>query len=141
MEKPVISHDDIHFEQARYALVLHWSTLIGFIILVASFVVYVFGWLPSHVPLSQLPHLWALPVDDYLKATQTPTGWNWLKLVENGDFATLLGVAWLCACSVFCMLAVLPIYFRRRDWVSAVVCILAIAVQLFAASGTLGAGH
>ncbi len=127
-------------EQKRYATWLNWGARSGLLMLIAAFVAYVSGWLPSHIALDQLPKVWGLPVDEYLKQTGAPTGWSWLRLVGQGDFASLIGIAWLSASSLICLLAVLPIYVRRRDWVFVALCVGALAVQGLAASGMLVAG-
>jgi hypothetical protein len=135
-----MSNDHISIEQQRYATLLSWGSRSGLALLVVSFIAYVFGWMPAHVPLEQLPNLWNLPVGEYLKKTDTPTGWNWILLVPNGDFASLVGIAWLSGCSLICLLAIIPIYARRKDRVFVMLCVFALAVQLLAASGMLRAG-
>ena len=124
-----------HPEQLRYATVLHWSTLTGFIVLIATFVAYVFGWLPAYIPLEQLPHLWNLSTAEYLKATGMPTGWSWLTMLGKGDLASLLGIAILSGCSIICIVAIMPIYARNKNITYLVICILEIAVLLLSASG------
>lgn len=132
----------ISIEQQRYATLLSWGTRSGLILLIISFLVYVFGWMPAHVPLEQLPDYWNLPVAEYLERTGTPTGWNWLAMIDRGDFASLVGIAWLSGCSLVCLVAVIPIYARRQDKVFVMICVIALAVQLLAASGMLGSsGH
>lgn len=135
------NNSHISVEQQRYATLLSWGAHSGLAILAVSFVAYLFGWMPAHVPLEQLPQVWNLPVGEYLKLTNTPTGWHWLDLLANGDFASLVGIAVLSGCSLICLLAVIPAYARRGDWVFVAICVIAIAVQLLAASGTLGVGH
>jgi len=135
-----MDNDHISIEQQRYATLLSWGARSGLAVLSLSFLAYVFGWMPAHIPLDQLPGIWSLPVHDYLKQTQTPTGWSWLTLTGNGDFASLLGIAWLSGISLVCLLSVIPIYFRRKDMVFVVICIIALAVQLLAASSLLGSG-
>ena len=130
----------ISIEQQRYATLLSWGTRSGLILLIVSFLAYVFGWMPAHVPLERLPNYWSLPVADYLKQTDTPTGWAWLTLVGQGDFASLVGIAWLSASSLLCLVAVIPIYVRRKDKVFVMLCIFALAVQLLAASDMLKSG-
>ena len=125
----------------RYASLLDWGTRIGFVTLAASFAVYLFGWLPPHVPMEKLPGLWNLPVDRYLQFTATPTGWGWLALAHKGDLANLLGIAVLAACSLPPLLAMIPLYLRQRDRVFAALCALEVAVIVLAASGVLTAGH
>lgn len=122
-------------EQLPYARVLHWSTLTGFIVLILTFAAYMFGWLPSSVPLERLPHLWSLSAGDYLKATGTPTGWNWLFMMGKGDFASLLGIAILSGSSIACIVAIMPVYAKAKNTTYLVICALEIAVLLLSASG------
>jgi len=130
----------ISIEQQRYATLLSWGSRSGLALLIASFLAYVLGWMPAHVPLEQLPNLWNLPVGEYLEQTNTPTGWAWLTMTDRGDFASLVGIAWLSGCSLVCLLAVIPIYARRKDRIFVMLCMLALAVQLLAASGMLRTG-
>lgn len=122
-------------EQLPYATVLHWSTLTGFVVLIVTFVAYMLGWLPASVPLEQMPHLWGLSTDEYLKATGTPTGWSWLFMMGKGDFASLLGIAILSGCSIACIAAIMPIYAKARNTPYLVICTLEIVVLLLSASG------
>jgi len=131
-DEPIISE-----EQQRYATWLNWGMRSGLAILVLSFLAYVLGWLPAHFPLEQLPSVWGLPTAEYLKQTNSPTGWDWLQLIGNGDFAGLIGIAWLSGCSLLCLIVVLPIYARRKEWWFVTICISALFVQVFAASGIL----
>jgi len=135
-----MSNDHISIEQQCYATLLSWGSRSGLVLLVVSFLAYVFGWMPAHVPLEQLPNLWNLPVGEYLEQTNTPTGWAWLTMIDQGDFASLVGIAWLSGCSLICLLAVIPIYARRKDRIFMMLCIFALAVQLLAASGMLKTG-
>lgn len=122
-------------EQLPYATVMHWITLLGFLVLILTFVAYMFGWLPASVPLDQLPHLWNLSRAEYLKATGTPTGWCWLFMMGKGDFASLFGIAILSGCSIACIAAILPIYAKEKNTTYIVICLMEITVLLFSASG------
>jgi hypothetical protein len=128
-------------EQLRYARVLEWGARIGLGVAVAAFALYASGVLPGHVPLDRLSQLWSLPLAEYLARSQTPIGWQWLRLATHGDFASLAGIALLATVSVACLAAVIPIYLRRADRVYATLCILAIAVLALAASGVFMVGH
>ena len=128
-------------EQLRYARWLDWGAKAGFAALVVGFLAYATGLLPAQVPFERLPELLALPLDRYLAATGTPTGWGWTTLLAYGEYASLVGIALLAGCSALCLLAIVPIYLRRRDTVYAIVCILEIAVLALAASGVLTSGH
>jgi hypothetical protein len=68
-----------------------------------------------------------------------PTGWGWLGRIGEGDYAAILGIAWLSGCSLLPLLAVIPIYLGRRDHVFATICVVEIAILLLAASGILAA--
>lgn len=138
---PVPSGAPQSVAQLRYAALLDWGTRIGFLTLAATFAAYVFGWLPPHVPLEQLPGLWDQPVSRYLELTRTPSGWGWLALARHGDLANLVGIAVLAACSLPPLLAVIPLYLKQRDRVFAGICALEVAVIVLAASGVLTAGH
>jgi magnesium-transporting ATPase (P-type) len=135
MEQPVRQTAS---EQLSYAEVLHWSILLGFIVLVVTFLAYVLGWLPSYVPLERLPQLWGLSATEYLKATGTPTGWSWLFMMNKGDFASQLGIAILSGCSIACIIAIMPAYVKAKNFAYIAICILEIAVLVLSASGILG---
>lgn len=136
-----MDNQHISVEQQRYATLLSWGANTGLALLIICFLAYVLGWMPAHVPLDQLPSLWNLPVGEYLRQTNTPNGWGWMLMISKGDFASLVGIAWLSGCSLICLLAIIPIYTRRRDKVFVMICVIALAVQLLAASGILGGGH
>lgn len=128
-------------EAARYALLLDLGTRVGVLALLLSFAAYLFGILPPHVPLAELPSVWNLPVDAYLQRTGTPMGWGWLALAHKGDLSNLIGIALLAGCSLAPLLGLIPLYLKRRDYAYAVICALVAAVVALAASGLLTGGH
>jgi hypothetical protein len=128
-------------ESRRYALLLDWSTRLGVLALLLAFAAYIFGILPPHVPLDQLPGLWNLPVDVYLQRTATPQGWGWVALAYHGDLANLVGIALLGGSSLAPLLGLMLLYAKRKDRVYAVICAVILAVLLLAASGLLTGGH
>lgn len=128
-------------EQLRYARLLDWGTRIGLVVLVLTFAAYMSGLTPPHVPLAQLPSLWGQPVAGYLQQTQSPLGWGWLALVPRSDVAGLVGIVVLAGCSLLCLLALVPLYWRRGDRAFVALCLAEVAVVLLAASGWLTAGH
>ena len=128
-------------EQLRYARLLGWGTRIGFVLLVVAFALYVAGILPALVPPQRLPGLWSQPVGAYLATTGTPTGWNWLAHLGRGDMAALVGIAWLAACSVPCLLALLPLAQARGDRWLVALCLAESFVIAAAASGVVSGGH
>ena len=96
-------------EQLRYARVLEIGSKLGFVTLVAGFLAYVTGVLEEHVVVEQLPALWGLSLAEYLRMTQTPTGWGWIVHLHKGEFAGLLGIAVLAlSTAAIIFLGVLP---------------------------------
>lgn len=128
-------------EHRVYARWLEWGTRLGFAGLLISFVLYVFGVLPAHVSPQDLPLLWTLPVDAFVAATQTPTGWGWVALLPRADALGLAAIVLLSGCSLACLLAVAPIYWRRGDRMHAALAVAVVLVVLLAASGLLTGGH
>jgi len=128
-------------EQLRYARWLEWGTRAGLAALVLLFLAYGVGLVEPHVPHSRLPEVWNLPVSEFLVATGLPAGWGWLAFAHRGDIANLLGIAMLTGASLLALLALLPLYLRRRDRLYVALCLMQVAVLLLAASGVLTSGH
>jgi hypothetical protein len=128
-------------EQLRYARLLDWGTRAGLAVLLLSFAAYVLGLVDAQVPPERLAALWGQPVDRFLALTGTPTGWGWLALLRRGDMAGLLGISILAGSSVLCLLALVPLYWARRDKAYVAICLAEVAVLVLAASGWLTAGH
>jgi uncharacterized membrane protein len=130
-----MSHHRLPPEQMRYATVLHWGTLIGFVTLVVTFILYMTGLAKADVPLHQLPQLWKLSAADYAAATGLHDGWSWLLAMDKGDFLSLLGIAILSACPILCIAAVVPVYLKEKNYIYAALGLMAVLVLLYAASG------
>ena len=124
-------------EQLRYAKVLGVGVQFGFVLLVVSFLLYLFGVLEPLVPVDQLPKYWGLPVAEFVKATNTPTGWGWVALVGKGDMLNLVGIAVLAAVSAVSSIAVLPIFARRGEMAHLMIAVLQVVVLVVSASNIL----
>lgn len=122
-------------QQLRYALLLQWGTRVGLAVLVLSFAGYATGWLPAHLPPERLAQLWSQPVQSYLAASGSPTGWAWIRLAHHGDVMGLAGIAILAGCSAPSLLALVPLYAAARDRRFVALCLLQALVVLAAASG------
>ncbi|NWF75263.1 MAG: hypothetical protein HXY53_01580 [Nitrospirae bacterium] len=127
-------------EQLTYARVLDLGMKIGLLILIVFFIIYVTGILPSYIPVNDLPKYWKLSVHQYLDATGIQQGWTWLKLLNRGDFLNFFGIAFLAGVTIICYIAVIPIFFRKKDKVYGVLAIIEVLVLLLAASGVLKTG-
>ena len=128
-------------EQIRYARLLELGARLGLGVLVLAFVAYLSGLLDAHVAPERLPEVWSLPVGQYLARTHQSPGWHSLLEWQFGDIASLWGIAILSTCSVVCLLALVPGYWRRGDRLFSLVCLAQAAVILLAASGWLAVGH
>jgi hypothetical protein len=128
-------------EQLVYAGWLNIGMMIGFVLLLGTFVVYLLGIAPPHVPVDDLPRYWTMPVKEYLKAANVHTGWSWLTLAGKGDFMNFLGIAFLSAVTTVCFARIVPILFRNGDKVYGTIAVTEILVLVLAASGILAAGH
>ena len=125
----------------RYASLLDGGTRAGLLLLVLSFSAYVFGLLTPHVPVERLPSLWNLPVATYHEVTHTPKNFDLIVMLGHGDRINMIGIAVLAGCSLPPLLALIPLFLRRRDIFYAVICALEVVVLLLAASGVLTSGH
>ena len=128
-------------EQLRYADWLDAGTKIGLCLLVVSFVLYASGVVAPHIPLSELPALWVLPVSEYLAATKLPTGWGWLPMTGRSDMMNFLGIAFLSLVTVGCYARLAVTYVRQGDKACAWIVLGEICVLILAASGLVGGGH
>lgn len=125
-------------EQLRYATVLDWGMKIGLGILAIGFLAYVFGLVPSHIPLAEIPNYWKMPVEQYLQRTGMPTGWDWIGMLGSGDILPIAGIAILAGVSALCVFFVLiPGYAKNRDKAYLVISIVQVLVLVLAASGIL----
>jgi len=124
-------------EELRYAETLGAVVRLGFVLLIASFLAYLLRIPQPRVPMDRLPQYWSLPVDQFVKATHTPTGWDWLTAVGYSDILNLVGVAVLAAASAFSSLAVLPIFARRGEFALIAITLLQLLVLAVSASNIL----
>ncbi len=127
-------------EQLEYAKLLDIGMKIGLLMLVISFAMYLLGIFTPHVPVSDLPKYWSMPVKEYLTATNIHTGWYWIYQLGKGDFLNFIGIAFLSGVTIICYLRIIPILFRKKDTVYAVLAIIEVLVLVLAASGILKSG-
>jgi hypothetical protein len=116
-------------EQLLYARWLDIGTRIGMALLIASFAVYVFGWLDPHVAHADLARLWTLPVERFVAQTGAPTGWAWLEHLHKGDYLNFLGVVVFTTITLVCYARIIPALPRLQAALAAI----QIAVLLAAA--------
>ncbi|MDE2259437.1 MAG: DUF1634 domain-containing protein, partial [Betaproteobacteria bacterium] len=95
----------------------------------------------AEVPLTQLPQLWKLSAADYAAATGLPAGWGWVLALNKGDFLSLLGIAILSACPIVSIASVVPVYLKEKNYIYVAICLMAVVVLLYAASGAVNVHH
>lgn len=127
-------------EQTLYAAILNKGMLLGLVILVITFALYVFGIVSPYIPVDKLTQHWHLGVHDYLTQLDIPAGWGWLGLLGYGDFLNFIGVALLAGVSIICYAAIVPTLLRQGDTIYAILAILEVIVLTAAATGLVGGG-
>ncbi len=128
-------------DQARYARLLAIGTHSGLALLVILFGIYMLGIVEPHVAHERLPELWKLPASRFLEETGLSGGWGWTAFIGRADILTLVGIVSLAACSVPCLLAIMPVYWASGQRILFAICALEVAVIGLAASGLVGGGH
>lgn len=128
-------------EQLAYAKLLDLGMKVGLLGLTITFVIYLTGIFAPHIPVTDLPKYWSLPVHSYLEQTGSHAGWTWLYLINQGDYLNFIGIVFLAAITLVCYLRIIPILFRNKDIIYAIIAIIEVLVLALAASGLLKAGE
>ena len=135
-------------EQIAYANILNKGMWFGLALLIITFVIYISGVLPSHVPIeelaktppgSEVPY-WGMRAHEFNTAFNIPTGWGWTALAGKGDYLNFIGIAILAGLTILCYLTILPILIKKKDTPYVIIAILEVAVLALAASGILKVG-
>ena len=124
-----------------YARWLDWGTRIALAVLLVAFFSYLVGMREPWVPLDQLPHVWNLPVRQYLDAISGPRGWGWLALAGKGDFANFAGIALLSLVTLVCYLRLLAGLLSAGRTRYALLAAAQVLVLLAAAAGVFSSAH
>ena len=127
-------------EQLLYANILNKGMIIGILVLLVTYAIYLSGLLPTFIPVEDVPKYWGMSVAAFSHELGTPTGWAWVSSIGKGDYLNFVGVALLAAVSIFCYASIVPGLLRKKDTVLVVIVILEILVLCFAASGILKSG-
>jgi hypothetical protein len=127
-------------EQLLYAGILDKGMKVGIVMLFVSFTVYLTGILSPYVPVNDLPKLWTLKVHDYLQAAHIEHGWWWTTMLHKGDFLNFAGIAFLGSVTIICFVAIIPTFFKKKDYVYGIMAIIEVLVLVLAASGILKSG-
>ncbi len=119
-----------------YARLLGVLSIIGMILLFATFILYAFELIPSAVTPEKITQLWHLDVGSFHDVTATPVGWAWVGEILTGSGITFAALVFLAFSSLVCLVSLIPIYLTAKDsWYLAIV-LLQVAVLAVAASGS-----
>ncbi len=137
-----------HHEQVIYANILEKGMYFGLGCLVITFGLYVFGIIPSAIPLTEVSKYWSQDAHSYLKAIDQDflhldhphIGWTWTTLLGKGDFLNFLSISLLAGLTIFCYLAIIPSLLKKKDVAYTVMTIVEIIILGLAASGILAVG-
>lgn len=128
--------------QIRYANTLFYGSVIGFVIMLVTYALYVLGVLEPQIPLDQMPALWTQSAAAYREVGNIPQGWGWLALIGKGDICNFIGIVILAGLTIVCFIQLGCSFLRRKDWLMSVIAFLEVVVLALAASGILvGGGH
>ena len=127
-------------EQITYANLLFYGSWSALALMAVTYLIYVLGILPPHVPLDKVTVLWEKNAHEYLTQGNVPVGWGWVKLLGTGDFLNFAGLVLLAGMTIICFIPLVPAYLKEKRPVYAVIAVLEILVLAFAASGIVGGG-
>jgi len=136
-------------EQMLYARILASGMYLGLGVLLFTFTLYLTGILDPAVPIRELPNYWTLPAHEYLEAINheflhrdsVVVGWGWMAVLNRADYLNFIGIALLALVTIVCYLGILPMLFRKKDWIYGTIAILEVLILALAASGVVSAGH
>jgi len=124
-------------EQLRYANVLSIGVRAAFVLMVITFVIYLFNIIPPEVPTSELVHQLQKPADEYRAVAGIPQGWGWVELLPASDYLNYLGIILLSGLTLVALLTLLPAYIKSKNFTYVAIIGVEIIVILTAASGIL----
>ena len=124
-------------EQLRYANVLSHGVRAGFLVMIVTFVIYIFNIIPPEVPMSELVHQLQKPAEEYSADAGLPRRWGWIKLLPAGDYLNYLGIILLSGLTLLALITLLPSYIKAKNFTYVVIIGIELAVLLTAASGIL----
>ena len=129
-------NDDI---QLVFASFVQKFVIVGLILLVAGFGIYVFEVLKPNVAPREVTQLWHLDARELLERTKTEDGWGWIKNITAGDALSLATLVFLPCATVVCLILILPFYIRQKKMVYSIIVAAEIGILIIAASGIIAA--
>jgi hypothetical protein len=129
-------------EKLRYANLMELGVQLAVVFLAGSLLLYMTGILPSATRPEQIPQYWNLRANEYLHATGSPKGWEWLGKLQFADNMIMLGVVGMAFLSMMGYFILANAYLRRKWYIFFSIVVTEILVILFASTGIIsGGGH
>jgi len=126
--------------QEIYAKYLRMLTRSGLIFLFGTFIIYITQAIPSYVPLANLPNYLKMRVTDYIEISGTPTGWDWLNLLNYSDILAFSSIVFLSTISIMTYIIILPYFIRKKNTLYTIIVLIQLVVFI-AATINPGPGH
>ncbi len=129
--------------QLRYANILHWGSVVGFVAMVLTFVLYMLelSLEAPHVPLDVLVDSWHLSAAEFNAKHEIPIGWGWVNLLLTGDFGNFIGIAILAGLTIVCYIQLAIDFFRVNEKLMGIIATVEVVVLTVAATGLVGGAH
>ncbi|MBI4965485.1 MAG: DUF1634 domain-containing protein [Desulfomonile tiedjei] len=127
-------------EQLIYASILEKGMLLGLLLVLVTYAIYVLGLIKPYVPTDEITKCWEMNVHDYLDHCHIHAGWAWVSLLGYGDFLNFAGIVLLAGVTLICFISIVPVLWRQNDKLYAVLALGEVIILGVAASGILGAG-
>ena len=128
-------------EQRLYANILFYLNLIGLLILLTGFTLYLTGVITPIVPLEELPRFWSLSLNEYMEKSNMPAGWQWISNIGYGDVAPMLGIAFLASVTFMCYCILLFQFLKRGVKIFVLIVSIELLLILLSASNLVQVTH
>lgn len=126
--------------QLRYANTLFYGSVLGFLLMLVTYFLYVSGIVSPQIPLEDMVALLQHSAANYRAVGHIPQGWGWTNLIAKGDIANFLGIVFLAGLTIICYIQLLWSFVRSKDWLMSGIALLEVLVLTLAASGLLVVG-
>ena len=127
--------------QQSFASMLVWLVRIGLGLLFVTFVIYAAGFVPSAVPLAEVPELWHLGATEYAARTNLELGWGWLTAFDQGRTLVFAALVLFPTGTMVLIGITAVLYLRHKVPAYALIALLELIVLVVAATGLLSTGH
>jgi len=128
--------------EKTYASILRILGNIGLVLLVAGFLIYSLGFIPSEIPPKEVADMWHLRATEYTEQTGFPAGWNeWTDNIYNGERISLFTLLYMGSIIIIALTAAAVMYLKNKNFLHSIITLCLVTVLICAASGILTGAH